>query len=785
MMTALLIISTTVTTLVTIGAMAGAGALLMNSPSLVGLVADTGMFDIPFVNGISYFVAGLGYAKVVAFLLAQCFCVIGLVWNAFKLWAGSAQVKKTCIDIGARLIIFTFLFNWYAAITMNLLAIGTGIGETICGGKAKAAAQYTAIVDIATSQIESYDDTEMRNFNILKGKSVSEKQWKKLMKQLSDSSIKNNEAAQKELQNKYNITIVKKDSQMDAVSSEALERLKQILKLKMAMMQDAGSNTLTWDDVKEGITKYGWKEGKDYAMDTTYAEDGTVSGARWYKIGDLKQAYGNMISRFNTLCKFFGVQDEKGENVNADSYKKMSAEQQMTVKEKIGDWFSGLWLNIDGSNVKFSYGKAAQDYNTRANAKAVSGFNPQYLSPGAIVKLGTLLAQLVKAEDDTRKFNHNEPFWMDIIDCVIWIINMLLILVSSILIAIDYMVMILEYHIVTTLSYIMLPLMLFDGTKQYAMKLAGTFMAFFVRILTFTAVFYFAIDTYMQMLYSQLGGLADPGSVQSFSHVILSSLICLMLIKKVPQLAQTILSGSPSMGAGDAVQTARGALRGGMMGARKIGGAARALGTTAGKAVGNTMVAAAGKNAASKAAVEKARAAGVKGDELKKIGKDAGESWLKQNKMRGRDRASRFVGNLASQAAFGVKDNYNDMNELGGIGMGYGSSTHQTATARNALEKAKGAGGATTNAAGQQGGAEPEKAASQAPKEIGKAQKGSGTRYQNVSNPSKEYASPQGEEDSKDGAQRRSNVPSSYTGQKNSTGGRRPQNSGKPAGGKK
>lgn len=792
-MVTLMIISTAVTALVTVGTMVGAGALLMNSPSLVGLMADTGMFDLPFINGISYFVAGLGYAKVVAFLLAQCFCIIGLVWNAFKLWAGSAQVKKTCIDIGARLIIFTFLFNWYAAITMNLLALGTGIGEVICGGKDKASSQYEAIVDIVTSQIESYEDAEMANFSILKNKTITEKQWKKLMKSLSDSGMRKDKARQEKLKNTYKINVVSNSSQVDAVSSDALERLEQILKNKMALVQTAGNNTLTWEEIKEGREKYGWQEGKDYALDVTYADDGTVASSRWYRIGDMNQAYDDAIKRFNTLCKFFGVQDEKGKNMTADTYKKLNTAQQVTVKEKIGDWFSGLWLNIDGSNVKFSYGKAAKDYNTRANAKSISGFNPQYMSPGAIVKLGTLVAELIKGGDDTREFNKNEPFWMDVIDIVIWIISMLLVEFSSILIAIDYIVMILEYHIVTTISYILLPLMLFDGTKQYAMKLAGTFMAFFIRILTFTAVFYFAIDTYMQMLYSQFGGLTDPGSVQSFSHVILSCLLCIMLIKKVPQLAQTILSGSPSMGAGDAIQTARGALRGGMMGARKIAGEGFKMGRAAGKttamATGNTIAASKGKKAASDAAIAKAKAGGeTDASALKGIGKEAGDSWISHNGLGWQDRASRFFGNIGSQVAFGVKDNYSDYSRKGkvaGIGMGEGNSTQRTSTFRDVLNAAKGAGGgnAASEGNGQQGGGAPKEAASKRP-EIGKAQKGSGDRFKNSDKPSSEYANEQGAGGLKPGEQaapkpRPLNTTSSYSGHKNGAGGQRRQGGGK------
>lgn len=304
---------------------------------------------------------------------------------------------------------------------------------------------------------------------------------------------------------------------------------------------------------------------------------------------------------------------------------------------------------------------------------------------------------------------------------------MLVVEFTTVFLAIDYIMMILEYHIVTTISYIFLPLMLFDGTRQYAMKLVGTFMGFFVRILVFTVIFYFCLDTYLQMLLSQFTGLTDPGATQSFSYILLSSFICLILTHKVPQIAQTILSGSPSMGAGDAVQAMRGALHGGMMGVR---GGMRARNAVAGgltkgvqaggRVAANGAIAGKGGKMAYNKAVEAARAAGTTDEaELKQIGNSAKDSWLHSNGMSTGQRMSRFVGNLASQAAFGIKDNFDDMKIGAGIGKGRGTSDHQKLTVRNMMDGVK-ESLSDKNSSESQPSSEASKAAEQKP--IGKAE---------------------------------------------------------------
>lgn len=737
MLATIALVCTIATTVIQLGTLAAGAAALLYSPSIAGLIADAGIFDIPFINGISYFVAGLGYARGVAYLLAQLFCVIGLVWNAFKLWAGAEQIKKTVISIGARLIIFSFVFNWYASITMNLLGIGTGIGEMICGGKVKASEMYDSITNTIFSVVEGYDAAEMANFNILKNKTISNQQFDTLLNNLANGQKRMTFAEREALKQQYGIKTVDyiPTAEQDLATNDAYDRLLTILKNKMALLQQSGKNELSKEYMAEHAAEM--ERGVDYDVDYYKDSDGKTQ-VRYYKLGNLNESYNSTLARFNIIAKFFGlgaVNKKTGETeqltkdmVNNQLYSIDLAE----CKKRVADWFSGLWLDFSKKEVTFAYGNKIKDKMTLDNTKTIAGFNPQYLSPGAIVKIGSLLAELLRHADDTRafegsKFGGFKIFWYDIISFVVWLINMLVVEFTTVFLAIDYIMMILEYHIVTTISYIFLPLMLFDGTRQYAMKLVGTFMGFFVRILVFTVIFYFCLDTYLQMLLSQFTGLTDPGATQSFSYILLSSFICLILTHKVPQIAQTILSGSPSMGAGDAVQAMRGALHGGMMGVR---GGMRARNAVAGgltkgvqaggRVAANGAIAGKGGKMAYNKAVEAARAAGTTDEaELKQIGNSAKDSWLHSNGMSTGQRMSRFVGNLASQAAFGIKDNFDDMKIGAGIGKGRGTSDHQKLTVRNMMDGVK-ESLSDKNSSESQPSSEASKAAEQKP--IGKAE---------------------------------------------------------------
>lgn len=752
MATAMLVISC-ISVVIQIGTLIAGGAALAFSPKLVGLGVDAGIFDIPFVNGISYFIAGIGYAKIIAFLLAQLFCIIGLVWNAFKLWAGAAQIKKTVIDIGARLIIFSFLFTWYVSITMNLLSLGTSIGEHICGGKNQAETMYKKVTSTILYVVEGYQDAEISQFNSLKNKTIGKSDYIKLINASSKATQNNFD----DILKRYNINVVE-DGYVDEYgnynqttvvtdkeTSTAVTRLDTLLSNKMALLMSSGQTELTKEEIDKHKKEDGWKENVDFVVDEIVDEKGNVTGFRYFPVGDLTESYNNTLRRFDTIADFFGLKayelkkhwfskkvTKEEVKLTNDKINNKNYETNMEeYRQKIADWFSGLYLKFGTDGLSYAFGNVKKDKMTKDNAAkiaSVDGSSPQYISPGSIVKMGTLLAALLRAGDDTKAFKKGQDrLWKDIIDFILWVIQMLMIQVSCVIMAIEYVMMILEYHIVTTISYIFLPLMLFEGTRQYATRLLGTFFNYFVRILVFVVIFYFCIDTYLQMIYSQFSGLIDPGATESFSQCLLTCFLCLILTQKVPQLAQSILSGSPSMGAGDVARAAHGVMHGAMMGrnmAGRIVGASRAAGTAVGKSFGNSAVAAAGKKHAAQEAIAKAKAEGkTNKKELKAIGKQAGGSWLHSHGMSTGQRMSRFVGNLYSQAAFGIKDNYTDKEKLGGLGMGYGNSTNQKATLRDAMNSATGNGAQKdggTKPSESQPSSEASKAAEQKP--IGKAE---------------------------------------------------------------
>lgn len=691
-------IMTCVSLAIQVGTIIAAGVTVVEAPSIAGFFADTGMFDMPFVNGISYFVAGLGYAKLIAFLLAQLFCVMGLVWNAFKLWAGAAQVKKTCVEIGAKLIIFSFVYTSYVALTMNLLIIGTGIGETICGGREHAEMMYEQITSAILNQLKGYNEAAFKQFSIIEGQRISEAQFTTLLNYLEKGYTVNDVNT---IKNQFHIETYKDDlydptSPMSAEKkgTESYNRLLTILKNKMALTKQAGTSVIKKAEVDSHPD---WVRGEDYDVEVIENADGELE-TQYYRITNLNGEYNNMLKRFDVLAKFFHLtaKNEKGKTVQLTSdMLENPAYDTSDSLNIIQDFFRGLYLDF-GENVTYSFGNTTKTTPiTQKKTEGILNFNPKYISPGSIVKLGSLLCQLMMPPKDHSSFIESDGYKVytsSILDALLRIIQNLIIIFTTIILAIDYIMMILEYHIVVTVSYIFVPLMLFDGTRQYATRLIGSFLSFFARILVFTMMFYFCIETYLEVVFSQFMGLEDPSQVYTFSHITLTFFLCLILVKKVPQIAQTVLSGSPSMGAGDMIQGVRGALQGGkaglMAGRQAVNTAHKAM-TPVGRTFGNTAVASIGRKNAAQQAIEKARAGGeTDAKKLKAIGAAAGKSWLQSSGMSTGQRASRFVGNLFSQAAFGIKDNYTE-SDFAALGMGKGDSTNHTTTFRNAMDMAR------------------------------------------------------------------------------------------------
>ncbi|GMO25806.1 MAG: hypothetical protein Ta2B_05580 [Termitinemataceae bacterium] len=218
-------------------------------------------------------------------------------------------------------------------------------------------------------------------------------------------------------------------------------------------------------------------------------------------------------------------------------------------------------------------------------------------------------------------FEH-ESAWYDLPRKVVNLLAGLSIILCGTLGGLQYFICILEFGLITSVGVFLLPCMLWDGTKFMAEKLFGALLGFFLKML-------FCTITLLLMIYGFLGILnPDVPYDNTFGYaitVIFSSIFYMMLCQSGPQLAVSLLTGTPQMSlmegakavgafAGAGVLAAKGAQKVGHAGASvgfsalsagvkaaaagSVGGAGAALKSLAGSASGGmkNMVGNVGRN---------------------------------------------------------------------------------------------------------------------------------------------------------------------------------------------
>ncbi|MDR2786272.1 MAG: hypothetical protein LBB83_10195, partial [Treponema sp.] len=96
--------------------------VLLSGPAfavnIINAIADHKftLMDIPLANGMDYFFSALPYFARITRSIAALLAFATIVWNAFRLWAGTQDVKKAVIDIVTKIVLFTALLNIYPAI---------------------------------------------------------------------------------------------------------------------------------------------------------------------------------------------------------------------------------------------------------------------------------------------------------------------------------------------------------------------------------------------------------------------------------------------------------------------------------------------------------------------------------------------------------------------------------------------------------------------------------------------------------------------------------------------
>lgn len=204
------------------------------------------------------------------------------------------------------------------------------------------------------------------------------------------------------------------------------------------------------------------------------------------------------------------------------------------------------------------------------------GNSSNFISPSAFLKTAILTAGLLwsremdyltvkmeKAKDD-NKDSWVIPNWVaaigaitinDIGNIILTGICVICIIFAAIFILIQYCAAMFEYAIVTSILIAFVPFVLAGETKNIAKKILPAFWGFAIKILILTICMWFAMYQYIYMAAGQMGE-DSAVTLSVFAYIMFTILISFVVTQNAPQIAMTILTGSPQLSMGEFMQAA-------------------------------------------------------------------------------------------------------------------------------------------------------------------------------------------------------------------------------------
>jgi type IV secretion system protein TrbL len=498
--------------------------------------------DLPLIDGIAYFQSTIWSFYRIALTLATLLGIVCILWNAFRLWMGTQEVRKACVDIITKFLIFVFLINVYPLIIDRVADTAISIGMHAGGGYNKVNAAFYAL----------REDCEMKI-----------------------------RVAQETL---YEILREGKDG--GALNTESIKLLAQI--------------TYIQEDELESFLK-------DKGVEVFSQEDYDSLGKGWWN-----KLFPNREQR-----ELSGKMNDFVNSINVDAALSLADDkdlQQAMITMKAMEE-----VLVEQTDEESGYGELKiKQYLYNPFMTDREGRQTNLLSPGAMIKTAVLISDIISRQGSTEYSSDKQGFiekkldetFQKIISLILVILMTFGLIMASIFCVIQYVMCIFEYFVVTAVGVIFIPFCLWDGTKSFTAKLVTLFTSFFIKIMVMILCLFWVYSAFIYMGVSIMSS-NEPVSFLSFAYFIFTCLLGWVVTQNGPQIAVTILNGTPqlSMGeflhaAGTAVASAAMAKRAAAAGGATLKGGGKAV--QAGVRTGQTIDAAFSGSAAAVEAAQRA-----------------------------------------------------------------------------------------------------------------------------------------------------------------------------------
>ncbi|MDR2865341.1 MAG: type IV secretion system protein, partial [Spirochaetaceae bacterium] len=170
-----------------------------------------------------------------------------------------------------------------------------------------------------------------------------------------------------------------------------------------------------------------------------------------------------------------------------------------------------------------------------------------FLSPNVSLKM--ILFTVVAILDKSTQYG----IW-ELPQLILNLLCAICVVVCGIFALCEYFICTLEYCLVTGVGVLMLPFMLWDGTKFLSEKFMSALVGFFLKLL-------FCTICVLLTLYGFLGMAITPytGAIEEIVSKVFLCVFYFLLCKQGPNLATALLTGTPTLNMGAAVGAAAGA----------------------------------------------------------------------------------------------------------------------------------------------------------------------------------------------------------------------------------
>ena len=486
------------------------------------------VFDTPLLNGIEYFIQTISTFSYVAGYLAIVLGLTGVLWNAFRLWFGTQQVRKACIDIGMKFLLYTCILLLYGSITSGVMNLATNLGLNAGNGYFTTRVTLQTMYENVKEHTKAANDALESFYNSIgeNGKSLSEDTVRLLAKNTG-----------------YSTDELKKKLEESGITVDKT----------FANAKTVGSGVGTVGGIAGGVAA-------GAAIGSVIPGVGNVVGAL---VGGLVVGIGGYFAG-----RGVGSAIDNGISTN-QLYKNAQDTQQKEMLKKIknGD-FKDAFIMMKAldeviSPVTNPDGSISYIYDPLLSLKGTNGTTIKLISPGAIIKTGVLWANLIKNMEATD-FDSSAGTFLEkkldggfnaLTNYIMQLILVIGIIASMIFATIQYVMAIFEYFIVTSMGVIFIPCVLFDGTKTYASKLITLFLSFFVKITVSIMCLFFVINMFATNA-SVIISSGHPCSLANFAYLFFTIIMGFILTQNAPQIAMTMLNGTPQLSMGEFLHAA-------------------------------------------------------------------------------------------------------------------------------------------------------------------------------------------------------------------------------------